>query len=123
TNTYPGSGAYAMPPQFAPPSPPGKTSAVFGGAPGARYAHGVNGPALYTPFFSPISRPAAACAAVVSASLTRSAGLKSVRAIGGGLTGIGCVANTDSPGTSLFATARSIAPNTGSPVTRFRMYM
>src|SRR5262245_62871502 len=116
-------GLYAVPPQFAPPRPPGKLSAVFGGAPLARYAHGVNGPALYTPFVSRRSLQDAAWAAVVSAAVTRSSRVKLTRASGAGLTGNGCAGNVRSPGTSLFATGRSSTPNTGSPVSRLRMYM
>src|SRR5262245_34444071 len=104
-----------MPPQFAPPSPPGNTSAVLGGAPSARYAHGVNGPALYKPFFSTSCLQAATCSAVVSETVTRSSGLNATRAIGGGLTGIGCVGNACSPGTSLAGTERSSTPKIGWP--------
>ena len=46
-----------------------------------------------------------------------------VRASGGGFTGIGCVAELCSSGTSLFGTGRSSTPNTGLPVTRSRIYM
>ena len=38
-----------MPPQFAPPSPPGNPTVTPGAAPSALCRHGVNGPALYTP--------------------------------------------------------------------------
>src|SRR4029077_19324210 len=62
-----------VPPQFDPPSPPGKTSVLFIGAPSARYAQGVNGPALDTPpFFAISSWQARTCSAVVSAAVTRS---------------------------------------------------
>src|SRR5687767_1526445 len=39
-------GSKAMPPQFAPPSPPGKPSVTPGDPPAVLYRHGVNGPAL-----------------------------------------------------------------------------
>ena len=44
-----------------------------------------------------------------------------MRASGGGFTGNGCVGEYHSPGTSPAVTLRSSTPNTGLPVSRFRM--
>src|SRR5438034_2438004 len=99
---YPDAGSNAVPPQFAPPSPPGNVSVVGGGAPSARYRHGVNGPALCTPpLCSTRSAHALACSAVVSSAVTRSADVYATRASGGGFTGIGCVGNETSAGTAV----------------------
>ena len=69
------------------------------------------------------SRQAAACSAVVSSAVTMSSGPKLTRASGGGLSGMGCVGEYCSPGTSPAGTGRSSTPCTGSPVSRFRMNM
>src|SRR4029450_266013 len=114
-------GSNAVPPQFAPPSPPRNPRVVAGGAPSEWYRHGVNGPALETPpTFSTSSAHACACSGVVSAAVTRSAALYETRANAGGFTGIGCVGNANSPGTSLFGTARSSSPKIGRPGPGFR---
>src|SRR5688572_3201773 len=115
-------GSKAMPPQFAPPSPPGNPTVTPGAPPAALYRHGVNGPALYTPPICAIkSAHAVACSALVSAAVTRSAAVYDTRASAGGFTGIGCVGNAHSPGTSLLGTGRSSTPKIGRPVSRFRM--
>src|SRR5581483_1868504 len=102
SKTYPSFGSDAVPPQFTPPIAPGKITLEVGGAPSARYTHGVNGPSLYTPpLFSTSSRHAFACSSVVSAAVTRSSILNLIRPNGGGFTGIGCVADVCSPGTLL----------------------
>ena len=45
-NTSPLVGSTATPPQLTPPVPPGNWIVDFGGASGALYMNGVNGPAL-----------------------------------------------------------------------------
>src|SRR5688572_14112662 len=101
--TYPVVGSAEIPPQSVPPMSPGKLMAVRGGAPGARYAHGVYGPLLTNmpPLFSTRSRQAAAWASVVSAAVTRSSGLYECLPSMGGLIGNGCVFAVNSPGASL----------------------
>src|SRR5438874_662450 len=100
TYTYPSLGSEALPPQLTPPIGPGKITFDTGGASGARYAYGVNGPSLCAPpLFSIKSRQAAACSSLVSAAVTRSSILKLMRPNAGGFTGIGCVGDNCSPGT------------------------
>ena len=59
----------------------------------------------------------------MSSAVTMSSGPMLTRATGGGLSGIGCVGQYSSPGTSPAGTGRSSTPWIGSPVTRFRMNM
>src|ERR1700689_4776397 len=106
--TYPDFGSDAVPPQLVPPMAPGNITAEAGGAPGARYSHGVKGPWLDTPpLFSTRSRQACACSSFVSAAVTRSSGLKLMRPNGGGFTGMGCGGELCSPGTLLCGTGLS----------------
>src|SRR3954470_18752785 len=120
--TYPSFGSVAVPPQFTEPMLPGYSTAVFGGAPGARYGYVVYGPRLYMPpLFSTTSWHAFACSGVVSSAVTMSSILKLCFDSSGGFSGIGCVGEVSSPGTSLLGTGRSSTPNTGLPVTRSRM--
>src|SRR5665213_245569 len=124
TNIYPVRGSPETPPQFTPPIEPGYRMLERIGAPAARYGYGVNGPSLIKPPLRAIrSWQNFACSAFVSAAVTTSSALKLLRASGGGFTGMGCVGELCSSGTSLFGTGRSSTPNTGLPVTRSRMYM
>src|SRR5262249_4151495 len=106
----------AAPPQLAPPSVPGKSSVGF-------VLHGVNGPELDRPAIDATrSAHARACSGVVSAAVTRSAGVYATRASAGGFTGIGWGGKGWSPGTSLRGIGRSSTPKIGAPVSRFSRY-
>src|SRR5688572_20627472 len=110
-------GSAALPPQFEPPLC-GRLIEARGGSPSSCRKNGVNGPELkkVPPYEASSARQAAACSGEVSSAVTTSSGLQCMRLSGSGFTGIGCVGEYHSPGTSAAATDCSFTPWTGSPV-------
>src|SRR5262249_29474424 len=106
TNNTPLTGWYAPPPQFAPPTMPGRISVPS-------KLGGVNiGPMRY--FF--ISACASAFNSGVRSNASSSVTPCSLNA--GGFDGNGCVGHDCSPGTSLFGTARSSIGHVALPLAR-----
>src|SRR5262245_14307064 len=91
-----------MPHQFTPPVPPGDWIVERGGASRSLNMNGVNVPRLmYPPARFIIALHASTCSGVVSSGRTRSvSSLKLTRLKGRGRTGIGCVGEYHSVGTS-----------------------
>src|SRR4030095_14039251 len=98
TKTNPLRGSYAEPPQLGPPVSPGIIR--LGGLMPSRSFHGVYGPLLKYFVSSQSLWSAPAAPGLVSDGSTMSSLERLTRATGGGFTGMGCVGEYHSPGTS-----------------------